>query len=374
MESSDREKLLKSLELEERKAWESDESKFNNLYPSLNDPQFNKKIANKQQFNETRYNGEILDIEKESKRLCESEFELSPHQQFVKNFLSLYTPYNSLLLYHGLGSGKTCSAIGVAEEMRDYIKQLGISQRIIIVASPNVQNNFKLQLFDDSKLKLVDGLWNIKNCTGNKLLKEINPLNMRGLSRERVITLVKNLINASYLFLGYTEFANFIQKKSVVSAEISESKREKIIKQKLKQHFENRLIIIDEVHNIRFTDDNKSKRIAGELFKLVSNVDNLRLLFLSATPLYNTYKEIVWLINIMNLNDRRSLINIKDIFDQDGNFLIDKDGKEIGKELLERKSIGYVSFVRGDNPYTFPYKVWPDEFAPEKTLKNIIYI
>ena len=179
-----------------------------------------KKIANKQQFNETRYNGEILDIEKESKRLCESEFELSPHQQFVKNFLSLYTPYNSLLLYHGLGSGKTCSAIGVAEEMRDYIKQLGISQRIIIVASPNVQNNFKLQLFDDSKLKLVDGLWNIKSCTGNKLLKEINPLNMRGLSRERVITLIKNLINVSYLFLGYTEFANYIQKKSIVSSDL----------------------------------------------------------------------------------------------------------------------------------------------------------
>ena len=373
MESSDREKLLNSLELEERKEWESDESKFNNLYPSLNDPLFNKKIANKKQFNETRYNGEILDIEKESKRLCESEFELSPHQQFVKNFLSLYTPYNSLLLYHGLGSGKTCSAIGVAEEMRDYIKQLGISQRIIIVASPNVQNNFKLQLFDESKLKLVDGLWNIKNCTGNKLLREINPLNMRGLTRERVITLVKNLINASYLFLGYTEFANFIQKKSVVSGEISESKRDKIIKQKLKQHFENRLIIIDEVHNIRFTDDNKSKRIAGELFKLVSNVENLRLLFLSATPLYNTYKEIVWLINIMNLNDRRSLINIKDIFNQDGNFIVDKDGNEIGKELLERKSIGYVSFVRGDNPYTFPYKVWPDDFAPEKTLKGIMY-
>ena len=373
MESSDREKLLNSLELEERKEWESDESKFNNLYPSLNDPQFNKKIANKQQFYETRYNGEILDIEKESKRLCESEFELSPHQQFVKNFLSLYTPYNSLLLYHGLGSGKTCSAIGVAEEMRDYIKQLGISQRIIIVASPNVQNNFRLQLFDDTKLKLVDGLWNIKNCTGNKLLREINPLNMRGLSRERVITLVKNLINASYLFLGYTEFANFIQKKSVVSAEITGAKREKIIKQKLKQHFENRLIIIDEVHNIRFTDDNKSKRIAGELFKLVSNVENLRLLFLSATPLYNTYKEIIWLINIMNLNDRRSLINLKDVFDQHGNFLVNKDGREVGKELLERKSIGYISFVRGDNPYTFPYKVWPDDFAPEKTLKNIIY-
>ena len=69
MESSDREKLLNSLELEERKEWESDESKFNNLYPSLNDPQFNKKIANKQQFYETRYNGRNFRYRKRVKKI-----------------------------------------------------------------------------------------------------------------------------------------------------------------------------------------------------------------------------------------------------------------------------------------------------------------
>ena len=39
------------------------------------------------------------------------------------NFLSFQTPYNSILLYHGLGTGKTCSAI-IAEEMREYNKQI----------------------------------------------------------------------------------------------------------------------------------------------------------------------------------------------------------------------------------------------------------
>jgi len=75
---------------------------------------------------------------------------------------------------------------------------------------------------------------------------------------------------------------------------------------KLKKNFNNRLIIIDEVHNIRISDDKSDKRVANELFKLVKYVDNLRLLFLSATPMYNSYKEIIWLLNIMNLNDRRS--------------------------------------------------------------------
>jgi len=47
---------------------------------------------------------------------------------------------------------------------------------------------------------------------------------------------------------------------------------------------------------------------------LLNNVDNLRLLFLSATPMYNSYKEIIWLLNIMNLNDRRSQIELKRCF------------------------------------------------------------
>ena len=160
-----------------------------------------------------KYDGKIYKINEEAEKLCNAEFELSPHQQFVRNFLSFQTPYNSLLLYHGLGSGKTCSAIGVAEEMRDYINQLGINQRIIVIASPNVQENFKLQLFDETKLKFVDGLWTITSCTGNKLLKEINQTNIQELSKEKIIAQIKLLINSSYLFMGYTEFAHYIEKK-----------------------------------------------------------------------------------------------------------------------------------------------------------------
>ena len=359
-------------EILEHKQWINNDNKYRYLYPHLNDPQFNIKIAEKKEFNDSKYDGKIYEINKQAEILCNAEFELSPHQQFVRNFLSFQTPYNSLLLYHGLGSGKTCSAIGVAEEMRDYINQIGNQQRIIVVASPNVQDNFRLQLFDENKLKLIDGLWTIKSCTGNKFLKEINPMNMKGLSKENVVSQIKRLINSSYLFLGYTEFANYIAKKSDIGSEIIKN-RERIIKNKLKSIFNNRLIIIDEVHNIRITDDNKDKRVARELFKLVQNVDNLRLLFLSATPLYNTYKEIIWLINLMNLNDSRGTIEVKDVFDSNGNFLINDDGEEIGKELLERKATGYISFVRGDNPYTFPYRIWPKQFAPEKTINKDLY-
>jgi len=43
-----------------------------------------------------------------------SDFSLLTHQKIVRDYLNIYTPYRGLLLYHGLGSGKTCSSISIA--------------------------------------------------------------------------------------------------------------------------------------------------------------------------------------------------------------------------------------------------------------------
>jgi hypothetical protein len=60
---------------------------FSFLYPSLDDPQFNIKISEKKEFNDTKYDGILYEIEKQAQILCEAEFELNPHQLFVRNFL-----------------------------------------------------------------------------------------------------------------------------------------------------------------------------------------------------------------------------------------------------------------------------------------------
>ena len=198
---------------------------FDTLYPLLGDASFSHKLAHKQEFIETRYDGTIRDIKATAEKLCNVGFELLPHQLFVRNFLSLQTPYNSLLMYHGLGSGKTCSAIGICEEMRQYMKQMGIRQRIkggtsvpriIIVASLNVQENFRLQLFDPSKLKFENGRWNLTSCVGESLLSEINPTQLPATDtvrdRERIITSMRNLINTYYVMMGYVQFRNFVAK------------------------------------------------------------------------------------------------------------------------------------------------------------------
>jgi len=370
------------------------DTEFSFLYPSLNDPQFSSKIASIKEFSDYKYEGTYYDevkkiknnIEEYAERLCNVPFELSSHQLFVKNFLSFQTPYNSLLLYHGLGSGKTCSAIGIAEETRLYMKQIGIKNRILVIASPNVQSNFKLQLFDERKLQKIsssnsssENIWNINSCIGNSLLKEINPANLKGLAREKIISQINTIINTYYAFMGYGQFANYITNKIKINENENYTEKEKtaLTIKKIKQHFNNRLIIIDEVHNIRLTDENNNKKTAALLMKVAKYSENMRLLLLSATPMYNSYKEIIWLSNLMNMNDKRSIIDVNDVFNKDGEYLVSKKSddpmKEGGEDLLRRKLTGYISYVRGENPFVFPFRIYPKYFAPKKTFESLKY-
>ena len=238
-----------------------DNSEIGSLYPTMDDPNFIIKITQKKEFNDNRFDGTIHDVETRGDELSKLPFELASHQLFVRNFLSFQTPYNSLLLFHGLGSGKTCSAISICEEMRNYLKQTINPKRILVVASPNVQRNFRLQLFDERKLKKINNLWNIRGCTGNKFIKEINPMSMKGLGRDRVINQINRIINQSYLFLGYTEFANYItriiSKYSSIKDPVGRERKERIA---IKSEFSDRLIVIDEVQNIRISNDAALKK------------------------------------------------------------------------------------------------------------------
>lgn len=373
---TDTKHFLNALELLNMKELnESFDKNYKYLYPHLDDEFFNIKIANKQEFAENKLRVNLdSDFEKLSNEICDKDFELAPHQKFIKNFLSINTPYNGLLLYHGLGTGKTCSAIGVAEETRKYLKYMGYSERIIIVASPNVQENFYLQLFDERKLEFKNNIWTINNCAGQSILDEINSAH-KNLTREKVVKIMTNIINNYYLFMGYTQFANLIIKKSNSAnvAIVSESLHKKKVAERLQKFFDNRLIIIDEFHNIRQSKDNTNKLVSNELLKLVKNVNNLKLLFLSATPMFNDYKEIVFLINILNMNDRRSIVDIKDIFNSDGSFLVNAKGEEVGLELFKRKITGYISYVKGDNPLSFPFRILPNDFSSQNSILNKPY-
>ena len=347
------------------------------LFPNLDDPNFNVELIEKKQFNILKKPviKNYDNLEKMSEEACNQKiFELLPHQIFVKNFLSFQTPYNSLLLYHGLGTGKTCSAISICEEMRDYLKQMDIENKIIVVASPNVQENFKLQLRNFGKLKKIKNIWTLNACAGNKYLKEINPMNMKGLEKQEIIRLINNLIKNSYVFMGYEQFSNYIEKTidKYITPNMSLREKKIVRKKVLKNKFSNRLIVVDEVHNLR-SEDSSEKKIADNLFDVAKYSDNLKLLLLSATPLYNSPREVTWLINLMNVNDGRSTILDKEIFDKNDNLIISDEGVKTGEITLKQKLNGYVSYLRGESPLSFPFKFYPTEILEFNTLKEYIF-
>ena len=58
---------------------------------------------------------EIKEKQDTDEDLDSSYIKLFPHQKFVRDYLQPKSPYNGLLLYHGLGVGKTCASIATAE-------------------------------------------------------------------------------------------------------------------------------------------------------------------------------------------------------------------------------------------------------------------
>ena len=83
------------------------------------------------------YRKEIEDSE--GKASCDRgdsvAFSLMAHQKIVRDYLNLYTPYRGLLLYHGLGSGKTCSSIAIAEGMKT-------NKQIVVMTPASLRMNY----------------------------------------------------------------------------------------------------------------------------------------------------------------------------------------------------------------------------------------
>ena len=57
-------------------------------------------------------------------------------------------------------------------------------------------------------------------------------------------------------------------------------------------------MIIDEVHNIR-SSAKEQKDTINNLTELVKQSENMKFLLLSATPMFDDYKEIIFLLNLI---------------------------------------------------------------------------
>ena len=68
---------------------------------------------------------------------------------FISTFLSLHTPYNGVLLYHGVGVGKTCTSILISDNFKNYVKKQ--KKKIIILTKPTVKDGFRYEIFKSWK-------------------------------------------------------------------------------------------------------------------------------------------------------------------------------------------------------------------------------
>lgn len=259
-----------------------------------------------------------------------AEFKLLIHQKIVRDYLNLHTPYRGLLLYHGLGSGKTCSSIAIAEGMKS-------AKKVIVMTPASLRRNY---------------IEEIKKC-GDTLFKKEQHWQWISLTKMKNDENLPKIISTLSSAMGLSE--EFIKKKKgvwLVDAEkesnlstllpaqlvsldkqIDEMVENKyhfinyngLRRDKLKSmtnNYENNLfdgsvVIIDEVHNFisrisnkitkekRPTYDDNGKievhpiSLALVLYEMLMIAKDVRIVFLTGTPIINYPNELGILYNIL---------------------------------------------------------------------------
>jgi hypothetical protein len=268
-------------------------------------------------------------------------------------------------MVHGTGTGKTCTAIQIAEE---YILRPEFQdKRVFVLANPSVQENFKTQIFDISRVTLdPNGLLLSKQCTGRRYLDMLQRMYAEPLkwtsaeSRERLMRTASRIIDEFYEIQGYNRFANVLEEQQL---KLKTADMDAWIH----QTFDNRLIIVDEAHNLRETSETSvdEKIVSAALKRIVQTASGVTLVLLTATPMYDRFEEILDYMNMFMWNERKQApgesVKRADIFTPDGDF-VSADAETTFRKLCA----SYVSFVRGENPFTFPFRLPPpdDMIAP----------
>ena len=231
-------------------------------------------------------------------------------QEVVRDYLNMYTPYRGLLLYHGLGSGKTCGSIAIAEGMKQ-------SKQVIVMTPASLQKNYRSDLkkcgdpiyrknqfwefirVSNPDSELVSTLSNvlglpmewIRKNKGAWMVNVQKPSNFDTLDARAKALLddqLDNMINHKYRFINYN---------GIRSSHLSAMSKNYTI-----NPFDNAVIIVDEAHNFVSRIVNKiSKKdsLAFRMYQMICSANNSRVVLLSGTPIINYPNEIAILFNLL---------------------------------------------------------------------------
>lgn len=253
-------------------------------------------------------------------------FSLLTHQKIVRDYLNLYTPYRGLLLYHGLGSGKTASSIAIAEGMKT-------TKKILVMTPASLRDNYMEELkkagdFLYKRNQYWEWISVEKDPDYLETLSSILHLSVEYIKKKKGAWLV-NVSKPS----NYTEIAEDYAKKKSLEDQIDEMihvkysfinynglrtlKLKELTNNFTRNIFDDKVVIIDEAHNFISRIVNKlgkekdvpldkhgnkehlPRAMFLKLYEMILSARNARVVLLTGTPIVNYPNEIAILFNIL---------------------------------------------------------------------------
>lgn len=237
------------------------------------------------------------------------------HQKFVRDYLAPHTPYRGLMLFHGLGTGKTRSAVMTAEQFR----QLGIP--ILVLAPAGLKENFR-----DEILK-----WGREDIRGDdEIPEDYHLISSNALGKGGILEQLAEL-----------GIGNDVAEHN--SARVRDIAERKGVELKPPRDM---LIIVDEFHNINSAFSKATGTILRRLYPILAKARNCKFLLLTGTPLVNYPFELSSILNVLT-GDRFHLYEDEKRFNE---HFVDFEALDIRAEQimdLAPRMLGYVSFFDG---------------------------
>jgi len=280
-------------------------------YPDVLSDDFYKKIND-------IYSNYKVKKDKSFDEICHPKhYKLQLPQQFLSEFINPKTPYMGVLVYHRIGAGKTCTAVRIAEQWKKY-------KRIIVVVPASLKGNFRSEL----RSQCADSTY-LKDTERKELLK----LYPNSKEYKQIINKSDERIDEYYEIYSYNKFVDLIKNKEI--------------------NLKNALLIIDEIQNMVSEGGSFYEILYDAIHKAPKD---LRIVLLSATPMFDKPNEIALTMNLLRLPtelptgtdfDKKFIkINTKG----DGIYTHNVINIDLFKEYVK----GYISFFRGAPPIAFP--------------------
>ena len=260
------------------------------------------------------YSSQTLNSEtcEERENVNENIFTPFNHQLLVKDYLNITTPYRGLMLYHGLGSGKTCTSIGVIEGFK-------YDKKVYILTPKSLQKNYKTQLQHcGDQIYKSSNFWYYKDVDRNDMglinaLQKLTGYPAKKIRRNKGLWLIDSTQKSNKDTLSKTELSQ-IKEQIIVCLEnkyefisyngqLKTSKFfNKFTEGGEKNPFHHSVVVIDEAHNVISGIANKySKKNSNtmKLYRLLKNAEDCRIILLTGTPIINYPNELGIMMNIL---------------------------------------------------------------------------